>query len=95
MKIIFYRNAETGKIFNAHFSDPSWDDEELQRRIDETNAKSTHAHVYAVEADENMEYLMKKTTERRIYNSNQINEILETLREVESAVESLTPASEY
>lgn len=89
MKIIFYRNAETGEIFNAHASDPSWDDEELRRRIDETNAKNPHMRVYAVEADENMQFLLKKSNERNAYNKKEINDILGLIQEIECAVSNL------
>ena len=79
MKIIFYRDKKSQKIYRHHI-EPNLEELEIEKAIAEYNANETNTSVViAVEADEFMEYLFNKAEEKRLFSKKMLEEAIEYL----------------
>ena len=70
MKLVFYREKSTGKLTGV-FTALRWSDEELNKRVSDFNAnESNFVTAEIVEADEHMEFLFRKSEEKKFLLKN-------------------------
>lgn len=94
MKLIFYRNKNSGELTTV-FKALKWSDEELNTRVAEFNANEKNfVTAEVIDADEHMEFVFNKSEEKRLFSKTAIQEALDALDTARACIDCLETVEE-
>lgn len=92
MKLVFYRDKNSGKLFNYHKLPEKMTESKVKEAICQINSnpkeKST---VELIELNEHSEFLLKKAEEKRCFFSKCIQEAIDALDNAKDCINCLRP----
>lgn len=89
MKLIFYRNKNSGELTTV-FKALKLSDEELNKRISAFNAnENSLVTAEVVDTDEHMEFVFNKSEEKRLFPQRAIQEALDALDTARACIDCL------
>lgn len=95
MKLIFYRDLESGKLFQFQRLPESMTENEVDVAIfNANNDPNTKSRIEKVEIDEYGEFLLKNGEEKQLYSAECVQEALDALDDAIDCIRCLRTVKE-